>query len=163
MPGPFCARMEPVNRQVILDRLRENERSLRERGVTHAALFGSRAREDARPDSDIDILIEIEPSRSMGVFEYIGVVRSINDLFPIRVDVAERMQLKPHVFGHRLNARPFSVLTPGRGVIFAIRQLLSSSLRHVTETRMWTTVYEDLTPLLAALPKSEAFAAIFRY
>jgi hypothetical protein len=33
-----------MNRQEILDRLRENERALRERGVAHAALFGSRAR-----------------------------------------------------------------------------------------------------------------------
>jgi uncharacterized protein len=32
------------NRQEILDRLRRNERALRERGVTHVALFGSRAR-----------------------------------------------------------------------------------------------------------------------
>jgi uncharacterized protein len=89
--------MEPMNRQEILDRLRENERFLRERGVTHAAVFGSRARGDDRPESDIDILIEIEPSRPMGVFEYVGVVQSIEDLFPLPVDVAERMQLKPHV------------------------------------------------------------------
>jgi predicted nucleotidyltransferase len=33
-----------MNGQEILDRLRENERALRERGVTHAALFGSRER-----------------------------------------------------------------------------------------------------------------------
>jgi predicted nucleotidyltransferase len=33
-----------MNKQEILDRLRENERSLRERGVTHVGLFGSRAR-----------------------------------------------------------------------------------------------------------------------
>ena len=33
-----------MDKQQILDRLRENERALRERGVTHAALFGSRAR-----------------------------------------------------------------------------------------------------------------------
>jgi uncharacterized protein len=33
-----------MNKQDILDPLRENERALRARGVTHAALFGSRAR-----------------------------------------------------------------------------------------------------------------------
>ena len=37
-----------MNRQEILDRLRQNERALREGGVTHAALFGSRARGDYR-------------------------------------------------------------------------------------------------------------------
>ena len=50
-----------MNRQDILDRLRENESTLRERGVTHAALFGSRARGDNRPDSDTDIMIEVDP------------------------------------------------------------------------------------------------------
>ena len=40
-----------MNRQDILDLLRENETALRARGVTHAALFGSRARGDSRDAS----------------------------------------------------------------------------------------------------------------
>jgi len=57
-----------MDKQEILDRLRESERALRERGVTHAALFGSRARGDNRPDSDIDIMVEIAPDFPMDVF-----------------------------------------------------------------------------------------------
>jgi hypothetical protein len=38
-----------MNRQEILDRLRQNERALRERGVTRAALFGSRVKPSLRP------------------------------------------------------------------------------------------------------------------
>jgi len=45
----------------IISVLRENESALRARGVSHAALFGSHARGDARPGSDIDIMIEIAP------------------------------------------------------------------------------------------------------
>ena len=63
-----------MNRQEILDRLRENERALRARGVTRAALFGSVARGEQRPDSDIDIMVEIAPDAPVGVFEYIGIV-----------------------------------------------------------------------------------------
>jgi predicted nucleotidyltransferase len=85
-----------MNRQQILDCLRENAHALRARGVSHAALFGSRARGDERPDSDIDIMIEIEPGAPLGVF-YIGIVHSIEDMFPVRVDVSDRMALKPHV------------------------------------------------------------------
>jgi predicted nucleotidyltransferase len=88
---------EGMNRQEILDRLRENERALRERGVSHAALFGSRARGDDRPYSDIDIMIEIAPDFPMDVFQYFGVVHAIEDLFPLPVDVSDLTAQKPHV------------------------------------------------------------------
>ena len=86
-----------MNRQEILDRLRENEAALRAQGVAHAALFGSVARGEARPDSDIDIMVEIAPEIPMGVFQYVGIVHAIEDLFPVRVDVSNRVALKPHV------------------------------------------------------------------
>jgi predicted nucleotidyltransferase len=50
-----------MDRQSIIDRLRDNEPNLRARCVTHAALFGSRARGEERTDSDTDIMIEIDP------------------------------------------------------------------------------------------------------
>ena len=86
-----------MNRQDILQRLRENERVLRSRGVAHAALFGSRARGEGRPDSDIDIMVEIAPEARMDVFGYVGIVQYIEDLFPVPVDVANRAALKPLV------------------------------------------------------------------
>jgi len=49
-----------INRDDIIARLLEYEAALCARGVTHAALFGSHARGDARPDSDTDIMIEID-------------------------------------------------------------------------------------------------------
>ena len=58
-----------MNSEDILARLKENEAALRARGVAHAALFGSRARGDARPGSDIDIMIEIDPAAHIGVFD----------------------------------------------------------------------------------------------
>ena len=63
-----------MDRQAIIAKLRENEAALKARGVSHAALFGSRARGEGRPGSDIDILVEIEPSFPMDVFQYLGVV-----------------------------------------------------------------------------------------
>ncbi len=48
--------------QEALSILRRYEGDLRARGVRRAALFGSRARGDNRADSDIDIMIEIEPN-----------------------------------------------------------------------------------------------------
>jgi uncharacterized protein len=86
-----------INRQEILDRLKENERSLRERGVTHVALFGSRARGDNRSDSDTDIMIEVDPEADMLVYDYVGLKRYIASLFDGPVDVVNRDGLKPYV------------------------------------------------------------------
>ena len=86
-----------MRKQDILDRLRENERTLRERGVAHAALFGSRARGDNRSDSDIDIMVEIAPDFPMDVFQYVGVIHVLEGLFPLPVDVSNSAAQKPHV------------------------------------------------------------------
>jgi uncharacterized protein len=86
-----------MNKQAILDRLRENERALRARGVVHAALFGSRARGDNGPDSDIDIMIDIEPEAHVSVYDYVGLKDYIASLFEGPVDVVNREGLKPYV------------------------------------------------------------------
>jgi uncharacterized protein len=81
----------------ILARLRENETALRARGVRHAALFGSCARGDNRPDSDIDIMVEFDPAAHVTVFNYAGLKDYIAGLFDGPVDVVSREGLKPYV------------------------------------------------------------------
>ncbi len=94
---PFLWYDECVERQDIIARLWENEAALKARGVAHAALFGSVARGEQGPDSDIDIMLEIDPASRMGLWEYFGVVTSLEDMFSVKVDVANRETLKPHV------------------------------------------------------------------
>jgi hypothetical protein len=86
-----------MDRETIIARLREREGELRTRGVAHAALFGSRARGDNRPDSDVDIMIEMLPEARIGVFQFVEIVNVIEDLFPLRVDVSNTLAQKPHI------------------------------------------------------------------
>ena len=85
-----------MDRQDIIARLRENERELRARGVTHAALFGSRARGYERASSDTDIMIKIDLDAPVGVYEYVQIKEYIASLFEGRVDVVDRRGLKPY-------------------------------------------------------------------
>ncbi len=86
-----------MKREDIIARLRENEAALRARGVTHAALFGSRARGHAREDSDTDMMIEIDPEARIGVWDYVGIKDFIAGLFDGPVNVVKQETLKPSV------------------------------------------------------------------
>ncbi|MEJ0016695.1 MAG: nucleotidyltransferase domain-containing protein [Acetobacteraceae bacterium] len=86
-----------MDRDAVIGTLKARENDLRTRGVRHIAVFGSLARGDATDTSDIDILVDQQPDAPIGVFEYVDLIQFIEDLFPIRVDVANRARLKPHV------------------------------------------------------------------
>lgn len=75
--------------------LRSNEAELRERGVLHASVFGSVARGDAGVNSDVDVLVELDPSRALTLFQYVDIREFLSDLFEGAADVANRKTLKP--------------------------------------------------------------------
>jgi predicted nucleotidyltransferase len=79
----------------VLQILRTHESELRLLGVSHAAVFGSVARGEARAGSDIDVLVELDEHRSMGIFEYARLKLSINELLDGAGDVVNRRTLKP--------------------------------------------------------------------
>jgi len=86
-----------MSRDEILARLREFEPALRERGIAHAALFGSAARGDNGPDSDIDIMVEFDPEAYPNLWDYAGIKEYIAGLFQGPVDVVDRAGLKHYV------------------------------------------------------------------
>jgi len=86
-----------MTREDVIAVLKAHEAELRRQGVIHAALFGSLARGEARADSDIDVMVELDPDARVGVWGYAGVIGYIEELFPTKVDVAQRAALKSHV------------------------------------------------------------------
>jgi predicted nucleotidyltransferase len=86
-----------MKRDEIIEKLKEREADLRAQGVTHAALFGSVARGEQRSDSDIDIMVDLDPAIVVTIFDYAGVKDFISDMFDSPVDVVSREGLKPLV------------------------------------------------------------------
>lgn len=98
LSDPKSCSVGTMQRESVIAKLKDAEAELRSRGVLHAALFGSTARGEERPDSDIDVMVEIDPEahQRMDVFDYIGIVHIIEGLFSNRVDVSNRVAMKEH-------------------------------------------------------------------
>lgn len=62
-------------------------------GARSIRIFGSVARGEARPDSDIDFLVELEPGRSL--FDLGGMLYELQELLGVQVDVVTRNGLRP--------------------------------------------------------------------
>jgi len=66
-------------------------------GVKSVAIFGSTARNEARDDSDVDILVEFEPGASIGLFEFVRVQFFLEDALDRKVDLVTRGGLVPQL------------------------------------------------------------------
>lgn len=84
----------------VIKNLRAHLPGLRERyGVRTLALFGSYARGEAGPASDLDLLVEFE--RVPGLFTYIELEQCLSDLLGVKVDLVMKDALKPAI-GQRI-------------------------------------------------------------
>ncbi|MGH9833217.1 MAG: nucleotidyltransferase family protein [Blastocatellia bacterium] len=64
-------------------------------GARNVRIFGSVARGDARPDSDLDVLVDLEPGRSL--FDLGGLLMELQELLGCRVDVVTEQGLRPRI------------------------------------------------------------------
>lgn len=69
-------------------RLRANEADLRKRQVEALYLFGSTARDEAGPDSDVDLLIRFAEAAKIDLFALVGIQLDMKELLSTEVDVA---------------------------------------------------------------------------
>ena len=68
-----------MERSRIFDVVRSHGLQLNEVGATHMYLYGSRARTDARPDSDVDLFIDYDHSvRVPSLFKLVELERALS-------------------------------------------------------------------------------------
>ena len=85
-----------MNRQQAIDALtRAKPELMRRFGVTRLALFGSTVRGEARPDSDLDVVVSFDrPATSKS---YFGVKFYLEDELGVAVDLVTDRALKPEL------------------------------------------------------------------
>jgi hypothetical protein len=84
-----------VSKQDILAILRDNQGSLESLKIKSLSVFGSAARDEADPESDIDILVEF--SESIGLFHFIRTKRQLEELLGREVDLVTPDALLPEL------------------------------------------------------------------
>jgi len=74
--------------------------------IKEFSLFGSILRSDFRPDSDVDVLVELEPDAPWSLYEWIDMIDELKAMFGRDVDLVEKTALvnpfrRHHILEHR--------------------------------------------------------------
>ena len=83
-----------MDTELVLSKLRDHEAELNALGVARLFLFGSVARREARPDSDVDIFFDTENPR-FSLIELVDVQQQVSGILGTRSDVMTRDSLHP--------------------------------------------------------------------
>lgn len=76
----------PIDQKKIADFCRRNH-------IRRLALFGSVLRDDFRPDSDVDVLVEFEGGYPVGFFEMVGMELELSEILKRKVDLRTPAEL----------------------------------------------------------------------
>ncbi len=95
-----------MRRDEALRILREHRAELDRMGVRSLSLFGSVARDEAGPASDVDILVEFTPP--VGFFHFVGVEEQLEEWLKCRVDLVTpgglKHQLRDRILAEAIRA-----------------------------------------------------------
>jgi hypothetical protein len=100
-----------AERERVIALLRAHAEDIRGRGVTRLALFGSTARGEAGPASDVDLLIEVDPHARFTLVDLAGLERFLTGLLlrPVEFAFPSRLRERPRIW-RRVRADALDVL-----------------------------------------------------
>lgn len=96
MPSPA------LNKEQVVERLRSIREPILALGVRRVALFGSFVREEPRPDSDVDVLVEFDPERK-SFDTFMALADLLEDVLQRRVELVTTEALSPFIGPHILH------------------------------------------------------------
>jgi predicted nucleotidyltransferase len=77
----------PTERERVLRILRKHEAEIRALGVTRLRMFGSMARGEAGPESDVDLIVDIDRRARFSLLDLVGLQHFLQDLLGRDVDI----------------------------------------------------------------------------
>ncbi len=93
--------MRPLSREAAIQRLQAIEAEIRRLGVRRLALFGSVVRNEARADSDVDVLVEFIPTQK-SFDRFMALADLLEETLGHRVEIVTTEALSPFIGPHIL-------------------------------------------------------------
>jgi len=84
-------------RERVLDSLRAHQQELKRAGIVRLAVFGSVARGEGNPQSDVDLMGDFDRAKRLSLLDMAGLESRLTEIVGIRVDLADRKMLKDQV------------------------------------------------------------------
>jgi hypothetical protein len=86
-----------MSREEIMYEIRRNADAIRALGAGSLYLYGSYARDEARPGSDVDIFVDRDPAKPFGFIELTELEFLLHEILGAEVDVSTRTALHPSI------------------------------------------------------------------
>jgi predicted nucleotidyltransferase len=103
--------MSVATKQELIDLIQSHEAELKAFGVKRLGLFGSFVRNEPKPESDIDLLVELETGR-YGFVNFSRLWFFLEELFGRKVDLLTLESLSPYIGQHILKETEYVALSP---------------------------------------------------
>lgn len=87
----------PITRDEVIEKLRDHRDLFDRFGVTAVSLFGSVVRDEAKPMSDVDLMVEFAPGQPGGLFRYVELKHALEGVLGRPVDLITKGNIRPRL------------------------------------------------------------------